>query len=351
MISIAEVPAGLVFGGVDTHKDTVHVAAVDAIGRRLADAEFPTTRVGYADALRWLRGHGDLAKVGIEGTGSYGAGIATEFAAASVEVVEVNRPDRAERRRAGKSDPIDAYAAATAAASGRASAIPKDRTAAVESLRVLWVVRAGAVKARTAALNEIDSLLVTAPAPLRESLTGLSKTRRVTVCATWRRGTNLGDPTVATKNALRRLARRVTDLDTEIADADTELAALTTTHAPHLRAVFGVGPETAATLLVAAGANPHRIATEPAMAMLFGAAPVPASSGRTTRHRLNRGGNRQANRALHTIALTRLRHDPRTRAYRDRHLANGHTKKDAMRSLKRYIARELYPILRATLTT
>lgn len=351
MTSIADVNGKPVIGGVDTHKDTVHVGAVDPIGRRLADVEFPTTTAGYNDALSWLRARGPLAKVGIEGTGSYGAGIAAAFTAASVEVVEVNRPDRAERRRAGKSDPIDAYAAATAAASGRATAVPKDHTTAVESLRVLQLVRSSAVKARTAALNQLDSLIVTAAAPLRESLTGLSTTARLHMCAAWRPGTGLSDPTTATKVALRRLARRIGELTTEITTANTEIDTLTRAVAPQLRDVYGVGPDTAATLLIAAGANPHRIGTEPAMAMLFGAAPLPASSGRTTRHRLNRGGDRQANRALHTIAITRLGRDQRTQAFRDRQLANGHTKKDAIRSLKRYIARELYPILQATLTT
>jgi transposase len=351
MASIAEVEAGALFGGIDTHKDTVHVAVVDQLGRHLGDREFATTGAGYASALAWLNGHGDIARAGVEGTGSYGAGITAAFTRAGVPVVEVDRPDRAARRRLGKSDPIDAYAAARAAASGRSTAVPKDHTGVVESIRVLHLVRASAVKARTVAYNELDALVVTAAAELRESLAGVSGQARARVCARLRPGPDLSDPATATKTALRRLAQRIGLLDTEAADALKQLDELTTKIAPALLAMPGVGPETAATLLVAIGANPQRVGSEAALAMLFGVAPLPASSGRTTRHRLNRGGDRQANRALHVIALTRLRIDPRTRAYRDRKLAQSHTKKDVMRCLKRYITRELYPILRATLTT
>lgn len=351
MNSMAEVTDRVVFGGVDTHKDTVHVAAVDGLGRHLADAEFATTSAGYGAALGWLGGHGVVELVGVEGTGSYGAGIATAFSAADVAVVEVNRPDRATRRRVGKSDPIDAYAAAQAVASGRATATPKDHTTAVEALRVLGLVRTSAVRARTAAFNESAALIVTAPAGLRESLTGLTRTRKLTTCAGYRPGPDLTDPTTATKAALRRLAVRIGDLSAEIDAADRQLDTLTQATAPTLRDRLGVGPETAATLLVAVGGNPHRMRSEPALAMLCGAAPLPASSGRTIRHRLNRGGNRQANRALHVIALTRLRHDPATRAYRDRRTAQGRSKREVMRCHKRQIVRELYPILRDTLTT
>lgn len=351
MSSMAEVTGRVVFGGVDSHQDTVHVAAVDGLGRHLADAEFGTTRAEYGAALGWLSGHGVLELVGIEGTGSYGAGIATAFSTADVAVVEVNRPDRASRRRLGKSDPIDAYAAAQAVASGRATATPKDHTTAVEALRVLGLVRASAVKARTVAFNEFAALVVTAPARLRESLTGLTRTKKLAVCAGYRPGPDLVDPTTATKTALRRLAGRIGDLCTEIDAADRELDTLTQATAPALRARLGVGPETAATLLVAVGGNPHRMRSEPALAMLCGAAPLPASSGRTIRYRLNRGGNRQANRALHVIAVTRLRHDPATRAYRNHRIAKGRTQRDVMRCLKRQIVRELYPILRDTLTT
>lgn len=351
MSSMSEVTDRVMFGGVDTHKDTVHVAAVDQLGRHLADAEFATTSAGYGAALGWLAGHGTVEKVGIEGTGSYGAGIAAAFSRAGVAVVEVNRPDRATRRRLGKSDPVDAYAAAEAAASGRASATPKDHATIVESIRVLHLVRASAVKSRTVALNELASLIVTAPARLRETLTGLGDAETLARCAGYRPGTAVHDSTVATKTALRRLAARIDDLSTEITAADRELDTLTQAAAPTLRAQYGIGPETAATLLVAVGGNPNRMHSEAALAMLVGVAPLPASSGRTTRHRLNRGGNRQANRAVHIIALTRLRRDPRTRAYRDRRLAEGRTNKEAMRCLKRHIARQLYPLLRATLTT
>lgn len=345
MSSIADLSAGDVIAGVDTHRDTVHAAVLDHLGRRQADREFATTAAGYGALLRWLRRHGRVRLVGVEGTGSYGAGLAGYLAAAEVAVVEVDRPDRRTRRQQGKSDPVDAYAAAAAALAGRATTRPKTHTGAVEAIRAVHRARRGAVKARTAAINELKGLLVTAAPTLRETLTGRTTADLVVCCARLRPTGNLADPTVATKTALRRLARRIEQLTTEIADADTDLATLIAAAAPQLLDQPGIGTETAAALLIAAGDNHDRIHSDAGFAKICGVAPLDASSGAITRQRLNRGGNRDANRALHVIALSRLRHDPRTRAYRTRRSAAGRSNRDILRSLKRYLAREIYYLL------
>jgi transposase len=335
-----------VVGGVDTHKDTHTAAAIDDRGRLLGCAQFPATPRGYRDLLAWLRGHGRLLLVGVEGTGAYGAGLTRLLLAEQVEVVEVDRPDRKTRRLHGKSDPIDAVAAAQAAQSGRATGHPKHRDGQVEALRALRVARRSAVSQRADAQRQLNALIVTAPDPLRERLRHLTDTQLITTCARTRPNPDAtACPTTATTLALRSLARRHQQLSTEIRELDKLITRLVHTINPRLLAVFGVGPDTAGQLLVTAGDNPDRIATEAAFAMLCGAAPIPASSGRTHRYRLNRGGDRQANAALYRIVLSRLRHDPATQAYAQRRTTEGKTKPEIIRCLKRYVARELYRIL------
>ena len=342
--------AGRVTGGVDTHKDTHTAAVLDPTGRLLGHRQFPTTPAGYALLLEWLRAHGEVDKVGVEGTGVYGAGLALYLRVAGVELVEVDRPDRKTRRRQGKSDPVDAEAAARAAQAGRASGIPKDHAGAVEALRALRVTRRSAVTARAQAQTQMKSLLVTAPDPLRSQLREMGERQLVAHCATRRpdrrpeRGA-LADPTTATLIALRALARRHQQLSAEIGELDALIAPLVTQINPALCALLGVGPDVAGQLLVTAGDNPARLRSEAAFAMLCGAAPLPASSGRTQRHRLNRGGDRQANCALYRIVLCRLRWDPRTRAYAQRRTAEGMSRKEIIRCLKRYVAREVYTAL------
>jgi transposase len=280
--------------------------------------------------------------VGVEGTGAYGSGLARFLRANLLTVVEVDRPDRRARRLAGKSDPVDAYAAATAVLSGRASGTPKTRDGIVEAIRSLRVVRRSAVKARTQVINQIRGLIVSAPGEVRERLRTLSTSELIRTLARSRPGTEIADPATAVRTALRRLARRCQYLNEEIADADVELAALVAQAAPSLLALPGLGTETAAQLLITAGDNPDRLHSEAAFAHLCAAAPVPASSGRTRRHRLNRGGDRQANNALHMIALVRMRYDARTRDYVARRTVEGLSKKDILRCLKRFIAREVY---------
>jgi transposase len=338
-----------VAGGVDTHQDTHTAAVVDMTGRRLGGRQFPATAAGYRQLLGWLRSFGVLSIVGIEGTGVYGAGLARYLAGEGVAMVEVDRPDRRTRRFAGKSDPLDAEAAAGAALARVRTGVPKDRSGEVEALRNLRVARRSAVEQRADCQRRIKSLIVTAPDPLRAQLRGLAVARLVKVCAGLRPDPNrLGDPEQAAKTALRSLARRHLALTAEINDLDAVIEPLVTRINPELVARLGVGADVAGQLLVTAGQNADRLHSEAAFAMLCGVAPVPASSGKTHRHRLNRGGDRQANAALYRVTLSRLRWDPRTRAYVERRTREGLSKTDIIRCLKRIIARELYPLLRPT---
>lgn len=335
-----------VTGGVDTHRDVHVAAAVDELGRELGTRAFASTQRGYAALLEWLRSFGELQRVGIEGTGSYGAGLQRALAAADVETVEVDRPDRKARRWQGKDDTVDAFAAARMTLAQIRTTIPKQRTGTVESLRVLRVARTSAVKARGDAQRQIQSLMTTAPDELRSQLRALSKPKLLARCAAMRPDrSSAADPSTAVRIALRDLARRERTLGTEIKQLDELIADLTQQANPALLEQPGVGPETAAELLQAVGDNPHRLRSEGAFAMLCGVAPLPASSGRTQRHRLNRNGNRQANRALHLIAVVRMRHHEPTRRYVAKRTADGLSNREIMRCLKRYIARDLYRLL------
>lgn len=333
-----------VTGGVDTHGD-VHVAAViDSTGRILATSSFAASAAGYRGLLRWLRRHGHVAGIGVEGTGSYGAGLARYLAGEGVTVTEVNRPDRQRRRRHGKSDTVDAEAAARAALNGDAAGTPKAGGGPVESVRVLRLARRSAIKARTQAANQIRDLIVTAPDRLRARLRSLDTGQRVAVCSRFRTG-DTTDPGEATKLALRTLARRHCELSTEIDALDAQLAVLCAAINPALLAAHGVGTEVAATLLVTAGDNPERMSTEAAFAALCGTSPVEASSGKVTRHRLNSGGDRQANNALWRIVLVRMSSDARTQAYVARRTLEGKSKREIIRCLKRHVAREMFRLL------
>ena len=333
-----------VIGGVDTHGEAHHAAVIDTLGRQLADREFPATGAGYRELEAWLRSHGTVTAVGIEGTGAYGAELARHLAQCGLTVIEVDRPDRKTRRLRGKSDPIDAYAAAMAVASGRATGTPKLREGIVEAIRALRVPLRSAVKARTQAINQARQLLVTAPDALRAPLRDQSWLDLSRACARLR-PTDLSDPNSATKAALRHLGRRILNLSREIDELKTALTALTARAAPELLALKGVGPDVAGQLLATTGDNPDRLRSEAAFPHLCGVAPIPASTGRRDRHRLNRGGDRAANRALHTIVLVRMSWDERTRAYVTRRTQQGLSKRDIMRCLKRYVAREVYKVL------
>jgi transposase len=300
-----------------------------------------TTPVGFGELVDWARGFGPVRCFGVEGTGSYGAGLARHLGAAGHAVVEVDRPDRRTRRLKGKSDAVDAEAAARAVLAGTASGCPKAGDGRVEMIRSLRVARRSALKARTQATNQLLALVLTSPEELRASLRGMSLPRLVKVAARFRPGPLL-DPAAATKLALRHLARRHAALSAEIAELDRALAQVASEAAPGLLALPGVGTDVAGALLVAAGDNPERLSSEAAFARLCGVAPLPASSGKTNRHRLNRGGDRIANNALWRIVLVRMSSDPRTRNYVERRTKEGLSKKEIIRCLKRYVAREVY---------
>lgn len=333
--------------GVDTHLD-MHVAvALDHLGRRLDTTTLPTTEKGYEELLLWAERFGPVRCAGVEGTSSYGAGVARHLRARGIAVLEVERPKRRRRssHRNGKSDHVDAEAAARAVLAGEAAGMPKSGDGEVEMIRVLRTARRAAVKARTQAANQLKNLVVTAPEGLRGRLRGLSTKALVARAVRLRPGNRPGNPEEATRFALRSVARRYRSLSEEIAELDVQLTRLVEGVAPSLVALPGVGTDHAATLLVAAGDNPERLKSEASFASLCGVSPVEASSGKVVRHRLNRGGNRDANRALHSICVVRMGRDRRTRSYVARRTAEGKSKREVMRCLKRYVAREVYRVL------
>jgi len=332
--------------GVDTHKH-VHVAvALDAIGGRLDARSFPADRAGYEALLDWAEEFGaKQLTFAIEGTGSYGAGLTAAVRRRDIGVVEVLRTDRRDRRLRGKSDTLDAENAARAGLAGHANAVPKTSDGTVEMLREIKVAKDTAVKARTVAMISLKALLVTAHPDLRETLQPLSKMALIRRCAALRPGL-VDDVAAASKHALRALARRWLQLDAEIKEHQKLLTELTTALTPQLVDAFGIGPDTAAELLIVAGDNIDRVRSEAAWARLCGVAPIPASSGMTTRHRLNRGGHRQANAALYRSVIVRMQHHEPTRGYVARRSAEGKTKAEIIRCLKRLLAREVWALMR-----
>jgi hypothetical protein len=337
--------ARAITGGVDTHSEVHVAAALDPVGGLLGVREFPATAAGYRGLLGWLRSFGDVALVGIEGTGSYGAGLARHMAGAGVRVVEVDRAGRQDRRRKGKSDPLDAVSAARAAQSGQAAGAPKGRDGAVEAIRALMVARRSARNERTQTINQARALILTGPDELRARFAGHRAATLAEAIAALR--PRPGDAAeYAVRIALRELGRRVEFPDAQIGRLDDLIVPLVTVRAEGLLSLCGVGPDTAALLLIAAGDHPERLRSEAAWAHMCAVAPIPASSGKTRRHRLNRGGNREANHALWRIVITRMSARPATRAYVGRRTEEGLSRKEIIRCLKRYVAREVYPHLR-----
>jgi transposase len=330
---------------VDTHADTHVAAALGAIGGVLGVSEFPATPAGYARLLAWLNSCGPVCLVGIEGTGSYGAGLTRHVTAAGIRVVEVDRSDRQDRRRKGKSDPLDAVSAARAAQSGRAAGAPRGRDGTVEAIRALMVAKRTARAQRTQAINQARALIITGPDDIRIRFTCQTPAELVTELAALRPrpGSMVRYHTLL---SLRELGRRAWFLDAQLERLDELIVPLVTVRAPGLLSLHGVGPDTAAALLIAAGDHPGRLRSEAAWAHLCATAPIPASSGKVTRHRLNRGGDRQANHALWRIVITRMSSHPPTRAYVARRAKEGLSKPEIIRCLKRYAAREVYPHLR-----
>lgn len=338
-------PDRVVTLGVDTHADLHAAAALDERGRLLDSISLPSTPAGYQALLEWAAQFGTVDRVGVEGTGSYGAGLARWLTDQGLVVLEVDRPDRRARRSRGKSDPLDAELAARAVQSGRASGIPKAGDGRVEAIRALRIARGSALDARGRVTNQLHALRVTAPDALRDELRALSLSRLVARAVRFRVPAVIDAPIDATRMGLRSLARRHQALSAEIAALDGQLRRLVSAAAPRLVARPGIGIDSAGQFLVTAGDNPARLRSEAAFGMLTGTSPVPASSGKTVRYRLNRAGDRQANCSLHMVVLTRMAHDPRTQAYVRRRTAEGKTTKEIMRCLKRYVAREVYHLL------
>ena len=338
--TIMTAPKANVYAGIDTHQNTNHVGIINEVGKKLGDEEFPTTSTGYQALLDFVLAFGTIIAIGIEGTASYGAGITAYLRSNNVMIKEVIRPNR-QTRRGGKSDPIDAYSAAkTVAADADGLPVPKLLGGAIDSIRMLLKTRTTAIKARTAAITQIIHFLTTAPTPVREQYTGL-------------KGDDLHAALVTTRPAvddhlgivLHRLALRIEFLTEEIDTAYDQLDALTKDIAPALAAAKGVGPISAAKLLVTAGENPERITSKAAFAALCGTSPLQASSGKTNRHRLNRGGDRQANSALYDVVKSRMSSDWRTKDYVTRRTTEGKSTKEIMRCLKRFVAGEVYRLI------
>lgn len=304
-------PTGPV-AGVDTHANTHTLAVVTAQGAVEFTEQFTADQRGYAALLERLHDVEGLTTVGAEGTNSYGAALTRALLAADLTALEVLRPTRQVRRMDGKSDPVDAIAAARQVLTGDGTSIPKHTGSPVEALRCLLTTPRTLIKSASRMIKVIKSLLVTAPEPVRAPLRDLANPTLVSRLVACRPGSDMTDPATAAEHTLRLLARDYQHLHAEADDLEDRMTGLVTTINPAILEVFGSGTITSAQLLVTAGANPERISTEAQFAQLCGAAPLPASSGKTCRFRLNRGGDRQANSALHRIALVRMRHESRT---------------------------------------
>lgn len=337
--------------GVDTHKDQHVAVLLDGLGGRLAELHLPATTLGYEQLLAFCLQHvgpqGRLHAFGVEGTGSYGIGLARFLRRRGHTVQEVHRPPRkADRRLTGKNDTIEAEHAARQVLAGRATAIPKTADGAIESLRLLKTARDTAVKARTTSMIALKATLVTASDSLRAELEPLTDYQLIQACSVLPSAGWLSDPDAAMHHVLGSLARRWLQLHEEVRIHSRHLKMLTRTIAPRLVEAVGVGLDIAAELLVTAGDNTNRVHSEAAFAKLCGACPIPAGSGKTNgRHRLNRGGNRQANAALYRAIIVRLRWHQPTIDYAARRTAEGLSKREIIRCLKRYLARELYHLL------
>lgn len=331
-----------VIAGIDTHADTHHVAVINEHGKPLADKEFLAVGSGYRKIIDFITSYGTVIAIGVEGTGSYGAELARTLRGKGLTVLEVNRPNRAARRLKGKSDPLDAYQAAKSVLEGRATAIPKAKDGPVECLRILRSGRASAIKARTAAINQIRALLVSAPDDIRGKYRALATSALIPALQRTRPSGHVADPEYVTLLMLKTLAARCHALGAEIEAADAALKEILNSYAPMLCDLPGVGTEVASQLLITVGDNPDRLNSEAQFASLVGVAPVPASSGKTTRHRLSRGGDRHANHALYSVVLVRMASCQRTKDYVAKRTAEGKSKREIMRCLKRYAAREIY---------
>jgi transposase len=348
-------PSAAVIGGVDTHKHTHYAAAIDDNGRLLGHREFRANAGGYSALLKWLRSHGRVMVIGVESTGNFGASLTRFLADAGEDVLEVNKPNHQARYMEGKSDRLDAEQIARSVLAKAGTSTPKSKSGPVEVIRTLRVARSSAVRSRTQAFNNLFHTMISAPSPVRDELVELTKRTFVNRCLALEPETEdllelVDDPDrlvlASVKFTLRDLARRWKALDTEVKALSRQITALVEHTAPELVQMFGVSAELAGQFLITAGDNAERIRNEAAFAKLCGVSPKPASSGRTAgRHRLNRGGDRAANSALYMVTIVRLRHHQPTRDYVERRTAEGLSKREIIRCLKRYIAREVFASL------
>ena len=331
--------------GVDTHKDVHAVAAISALGVHLASTTIPASSKGYQALEAWAASLGTVRSIGIEGTGSYGAGLSRFLTERGHTVLEVNRANRQLRHQKGKSDAVDAESAARAVLAGQATGEPKSGASTVEMIRHFKIARDTAVKGRSQAMRTLKAIIVSAPAALREQLDRVTgKVTLIRRLAAMRPG-SITSTMDAAKTSLRAIARRWLALDAEIKEHDAQLGLLTAAKAPDLIKAHGMAAGTAAEMLLLVGDNPERIHSEAAFAKMCGVCPIPASSGKTNRHRLNRGGNRQANAALYRVAIVRMRGHQPTLDYVRRRTAEGKGKAEIIRCLKRYLAREIFGYL------
>ncbi len=330
--------------GVDTHKERHYAVALDQVGQLLAELSFAATAAGYAELQHWAEQLVDARQLvfGLEGAGSWGAGLCQHLQHAGYLVLEVERPRRKDRR-AGKSDRIDALAAAKCVLSGEHVSTPR-RRGILTAIRALLIARRSAVAERTRVLNQLQALNATAPISLRERIgegTGKQLERRILSMRS--RSAATSEERIVF-SVMRDLAAHSRNLGADAKRYEHQLADLIRSLDATLLDEPGIGPISAAKLLAF---DPSRFTSEGAFARCNGTAPIPASSGKTVRYRLNRGGDRQANNAIHTIAIIRAKHQPETRAYLERRMHQGKTKREALRSLKRHISRELYQRLNA----
>lgn len=341
--------------GVDTHVHTHSAAAVDArTGGVLDEITVDATADGYAELTEFADEHAALRAWAIEGTGSFGAGLNRHLADREEIVIELDRPVRTQRRNGAKSDPLDAIRAAREALSRSRLGGPRDggdHAAERHSLSMLLTARRSAVDAAGDARRQLFSLVIAAPEPVRARFRGLKASAMPATALKLRTRASWDIETLTTVTTLRTLARRIKSLTDEAAEHERAILAIVRSWRPDLLAQPGVGPIVSATVLCA-WSHPGRIHSEAAFAMLAGVAPLPANSGQvTTRHRLNRRGDRQLNCALHTVVLSRCRYDQRTRDYVERRTTEGKTPREIKRCLKRYLARDLYRLLEAGTTT
>jgi hypothetical protein len=339
---------GNIIVGADTHKKFHVVSVITELGVRLEHKSFSADAKGYREALAWASGFGTILRAGIEGTGGYGAGLSTHFIDKGIAVLDVNKPDKHERRKRGKDDVEDSFQAAAAALAFIRCSIAKENGEELEAARLLEATYGQAIRQRTASINALRADLVTLPDAMRQSLEGMTWEALAKRCAAFRLSKDF-TPENARKRTLRSLARRILALTEEAKELEAEINRYAKALAPKTLTLLGVGCHGAIRLMCTAGQNIERMSGEAAFSMMCGVSPIPASSGDNIHFRLNRGGERRANCAIHTMATTRLRNDERSRAYYDKKISEGKGENDAMRCLKRYCAREVYGFLKQDL--